>query len=156
MTLSVWRYKNSKKLHYFEPIENCYIKIHHVCFNNFNMLYKTGRKNRFFTTSTILNLIVLDDCKETRENTCLFKLYLLLYLLYLSPCLDLSLFMSYLCDRFFIFILSFIMISRVISWIETHMFFCLFFSEYVPFLDYDVMTNVNNFQIAKVQLHGVA
>ena len=32
-----------------------------------------------------------------------------LYLLYLLPCLDLGLFMLYLCDLFFIFILTFIM-----------------------------------------------
>ena len=36
-----------------------------------------------------------------------------LYLLYLSLCLELGLFMSYLCDLFFIFIFIFIMINRM-------------------------------------------
>ena len=36
-----------------------------------------------------------------------------LYLLYLLPCLDLGLFMLYLCDLFFIFILTFIMDNRM-------------------------------------------
>ena len=49
-----------------------------------------------------------------------------LYLLYLCPCLDLGLFMPYLCDLFFNFIFIFIMINRIISWIQTHLFFCLF------------------------------
>ena len=43
-----------------------------------------------------------------------------LYLLYLCPCLDLGLFMLYLCDAFFIFIFIFIMINHVISRIQTH------------------------------------
>ena len=49
-----------------------------------------------------------------------------LYLLYLCSCLDLGLFMSYLCDLFFIFIFIFIIIDHIISWIQTHLFFCLF------------------------------
>ena len=48
-------------------------------------------------------------------------------LLYLCPCLDLGLFMSYLCDIFFISIFIFIMINRIISLIQTHLFFCSFF-----------------------------
>ena len=46
----------------------------------------------------------------------------LVYLLYLCSCLDLSLFMSYLCDLFFIFIFIFIMINRIISWIHVLLF----------------------------------
>ena len=49
-----------------------------------------------------------------------------LYLLYLCPCLDLGLFMSYLCDLFFIFTFIFIMINRIISWIQIQFSFCLF------------------------------
>ena len=44
----------------------------------------------------------------------------------MRPYLDLGVFISYLCDLFFIFILIFIMINRIISWIQTHLFFCLF------------------------------
>ena len=51
-----------------------------------------------------------------------------LHLPYLCPCLDLGLFMSYLCDLFNIFIFIFIMINRMISWIERHLFFWIFFS----------------------------
>ena len=39
-----------------------------------------------------------------------------LYLPYLYPCLNLSLFMMYLCDLFFIFI----MVNHIIFWIQTH------------------------------------
>ena len=35
--------------------------------------------------------------------------------------------MPYLCDMFFIFISIFIMINRIISWKQTHLFICLFF-----------------------------
>ena len=49
------------------------------------------------------------------------------YLLYLCPCLGLGLFMSYLGDPFFIFIFIFNLINRIISWIQSHLFFYLFF-----------------------------
>ena len=41
--------------------------------------------------------------------------------------LDLGLSMSYLCDMFFIFIFFFIMINRIISWIQRNLFFHLIF-----------------------------
>ena len=44
-----------------------------------------------------------------------------IHLLYLG----LRLFMSYLSDLFFIFIFMFIMINRIILWIQTHLFPCL-------------------------------
>ena len=48
-----------------------------------------------------------------------------LCLFYLCPCLDLGLFtVSHLCNPFFIFIFIFVMISHIISWIPTYMFFC--------------------------------
>ena len=43
-----------------------------------------------------------------------------------GPCLDLGLFMLYLCDVFFIFIFIFIIINRIISSIQTYLSFCLF------------------------------
>ena len=55
-----------------------------------------------------------------------------LYLLYLCLCLNLGLFMSYLCDLFFIFIIIFIRINHIISWI--HLFFRLFL-RICPILD---------------------
>ena len=50
-----------------------------------------------------------------------------LYVLRLCPCLDLCLFISNLCDLFFIFIFIFVIVNRIISWIQTHTFLCLFF-----------------------------
>ena len=78
-----------------------------------------------------------------------------LYLLYLCPCLDLGLFMSYLCDLFFIFIFIFIKINRIVSWIQTYLFFCLFDVSYY-FWMITCMKNVNNFQMVKVQPQSVA
>ena len=49
----------------------------------------------------------------------------LFILLYLCPCL--GLFMSYLCDPFFIFIFIFVMFNCIISWMQKHLFFWLFF-----------------------------
>ena len=44
MALCIWIYYLFIKLHYFKPIENCYIKIHHEYFNDFNIVFKTGRR----------------------------------------------------------------------------------------------------------------
>ena len=48
-----------------------------------------------------------------------------LYLVYVRPCLDVDLFMTYLCDLFFFFTL--IIINQIISLKQTHFFFCKFF-----------------------------
>ena len=45
------------------------------------------------------------------------------YLVYLGSCLSLGLFMSYLCDLFFIFSLTFIVINSITSLKQTHLFF---------------------------------
>ena len=79
-----------------------------------------------------------------------------IYFLYLGPCLDLGLVMSYLCVLFFFSFSIFIMINRIILSIQTHLFFCLFLEYVLLFLDDYAMKNVNNFQIAKVQPQGVA
>ena len=64
--------------------------------------------------------------------------------------------MSHLCNLFLIFIFIFIMVNRMISSIQTHFIFFLFLEYILLFLDDNVMKNVNNFQIAKVQPQGVA
>ena len=46
-----------------------------------------------------------------------------LYTLYLCSFLDLGLFMSYICDLFFIFFFIFITINCIISWTQTHLLF---------------------------------
>ena len=47
--------------------------------------------------------------------------------LYLCPCLDLGLSILYLCDLFFIFTFISVGSNRITSWIQIHLFFCLFF-----------------------------
>ena len=61
------------KPHYFKPIESCYIKTHHVFFNDFNIPLKncTSLENRLFITRTFLNLTFSEHffaIKETRQN----------------------------------------------------------------------------------------
>ena len=46
-----------------------------------------------------------------------------LHLSYFCSYLDLQLYMSYLCDLFFIFNFIFILINRIISWVDTHVLF---------------------------------
>ena len=89
-------------------------------------------KQRFFSTQRQCWLTFSWIELQTLLRCCLIHIIIIilrhvLYLLYLCPCLDLGLFMSYLCDLFFIFIFIFIMINRIISWIQTYLFFCLFF-----------------------------
>ena len=69
-----------------KSIENSYIKIHHVYFNYFNILFKTVRhrkidflQTRLFWISLSINIFLaikdysfLYNCKETRKNKCLF------------------------------------------------------------------------------------
>ena len=50
-----------------------------------------------------------------------------LCLVYLFQCLDLGLFMSYLCDLFFIIVFFFILINHIFSLKQTHLIFCTFF-----------------------------
>ena len=47
---------------YFKPIENCYIKIHHVCSNGSNLLFKVLRhwKIDFFQLRCFLNSILMN------------------------------------------------------------------------------------------------
>ena len=76
-----------------------------------------------------------------------------LYLVYVCPCLGLGLFMSYLCDLYFIFSLIFIVINHITSFRQTY-FFCAFLENLLLCLDDNV--DEEHFQIAKVQPHGVA
>ena len=58
-----------------------------------------------------------------------------LYLIFSCPCLSLVLFMLCLCDLFYMFIFIFIIANRMISWIQIHLFFCLFLEYVLLFLD---------------------
>ena len=72
-----------------------------------------------------------------------------LYLLYLRPCLDLGLFLLYLCDLIFIFILIFVMINRMNT--DTLVLLLIFqnMSYYLWMITW--MKNVHNFWVGKVQ-----
>ena len=63
----------------------------------------------------------------------------ILYLLYLCPCLRLGLFMSNLCDLFFIFSPIFIVVNHATSFKQAYLFFVLFL-EYLPLFSND---NIN-------------
>ena len=66
MALFVWIYALFiKKKTFFQSIENGYIKIHHVYFNNFNILFKTVRHQkidflqpRLFLISLSMNIFI--------------------------------------------------------------------------------------------------
>ena len=77
------------------------------------------------------------------------------YLLYLCSCLDLGLFMSFMCDLLLTFIfVSLWLINRIISW-KHPLFFC--FLEYVLlFKMITWMKNGNKFEIVKVRPQNVA
>ena len=76
--------------------------------------------NAFFSTqphccltSLLLELQMLRRCCLIHISIIILRHFL--YLLYLWPHIYLGLFMLYLCDLFFIFIFTFIMINRIIS-----------------------------------------
>ena len=77
----------------------------------------------------------------------------ILYLLYMCPCLDLGLLISYQCDLLFIFSFIFIVINHITSFKQTYLFFVHFLERLLLFLDDNV--EANNFQIAKDQPQGV-
>ena len=62
----------------------------------------------------------------------------ILYLVYLCPCLGFGLFMSYICDLFFIFSLAFIIINPITSLKQTHLFFAHFLEYLLLLLDDNV------------------
>ena len=60
---------------------------------------------------------------------------LLIFRIFICPCLGLGLLMSYLCDLFFIFIFIFIIMSHTISLKQSHLFFTHFLEYTLLFLD---------------------
>ena len=73
-----------------------------------------------------------------------------LYLLFSCPCLELGLYMFYLCDLFLNFIFILIMINRIISWLQAYLFFYLFVRICPIIFGWQHGWRMNNFQIAKV------
>ena len=80
----------------------------------------------------------------------------ILCLVYLCSCLCLGLFMSYLCDLFFVFSLIFIVINHTSSLKETYLFLAHFQNVSYYFWMITWMKKVNNFQKLKVQPKDVA
>ena len=74
-------------------------------------------------------------------------------LLYMCPCLDQGLFMSYVCDLFFIFIFIFIMINQIISWIWTHFFFNCYLAVPRPTLGYSQGDSLTNLMLITAFVH---
>ena len=81
-------------------------------------------KQRFFSTQpqrcltlSWIKLRMLLRCCLIHKSIIILRHSL--YLLYFCTFLDLVLFMSDLCDLFFIFIVIFTMINHIISWIQT-------------------------------------
>ena len=71
------------------------------------------------------------------SHIAIIVLRYILCLVYLCPCLDLFLFMLYLCDPFFIFSLIFIIINHIISLKQDTLVF-------VHFLEYLILVSDNN------------
>ena len=80
----------------------------------------------------------------------------ILYLVHLCPCPGLYPFMSYLCNPFLTFNLIFILINHIISLKQKHLFFVHFLEYLILVLDDNMDKKVLNFQIAKIQPHGIA
>ena len=80
----------------------------------------------------------------------------ILHLVHLCPRLGLYLFMSYICDLFFIFSFVFVVIDHITSLKQTHLFFVRFSEHRLLFLDDNVDEKSEQFQIANVQPQGVA
>ena len=76
----------------------------------------------------------------------------ILYLVHLSPCL--GLFMSYLCDLFFIFSLIFIVINHITSIKQTHLFFAQFLEYLLLFQDNKVDEENQYFSNSKSSASG--
>ena len=94
--------------------------------------YTLFYEQRFFSTQPPRCLILSWIELQMSLKCCLIHITIIImrniiYLLYLRPCLHLSLFMSNLRDLFFIFIVIFIMFNCLISWIQTHLLFRLLF-----------------------------
>ena len=78
----------------------------------------------------------------------------ILYLVYFSPCLSLGLFMSYLCDFFYLIFTAF---NHITLFKQTYFFFVHVLGYFLLFLDDGTwLKKANNFQVAKIQPQGTA
>ena len=119
----------------------CFLKNHMNPGKVFFYFHKTYSrffyKQRFFNSGCLtfswIELQILLRCCLIHISIIIVRQFLYIldttfyYIYTLCPWLDLGLFISYHCDLFFIFIFISAMINGIISWIQTHSFFCLFF-----------------------------
>ena len=101
-------------------------------------------KQRFFSTQPQWCLFFSWIELQILLRCCLIHISIIIvrhfsHVLYLCSCLDLGLFISYLC---FIFTFVFIMINRIISLIQKNWSFCLFFTRCTIILDNNVGSSV--------------
>ena len=100
------------------------------------------KSNAFFkSTLVLLNFSWIE--LQMLLRCCLIHITIIilrnkLYLVYLCLCLDLGLFISYLCDLFFIFSLIFIVINHIISFKHTYLFFVHCSEYFLIFLEDNV------------------
>ena len=78
----------------------------------------------------------------------------ILYLVYLSKCLDLGLFVSYLCNLFFIFSLIFISINNISPLKQTYLLFVYFLEYLLLFLDDNMDEESKHFSNSKSSPSG--
>ena len=96
----------------------------------------------FFNSASVLLNFIMNWASKIAScyliHITIITLSYNLYLVYLCPCLGLSLFMSYLCDLFFIFSLRFIVINHITSFKQTYLFFVYFLEYFLLLLDDNV------------------
>ena len=81
-------------------------------------------------------------------------LRLILYFVYLCPCLSRGLLMSYLCDLFYIFSLISIAINYITSLKQAHLAFAQFFKYLLLFLDNNLNRESEKFSKSKSLASG--
>ena len=78
----------------------------------------------------------------------------ILYLEHLFPRLGLVLFMSYLCDLFFIFSISFIITNHIISSKQSNLFFAYFFEYLILIFEDNINEQTEEFSKSKSSASG--
>ena len=128
------RKRHSKCFHGFSL--TCSTKEVIKLFNRGNLIaIKLSNKGwmKLYEVIKLMLLQMLLRCCSIRISYIILRHFL--YLQYLCPCLELGLYMPYLCDQFFFFIFILIMINSIILWKLTHLFCWLFLEYAILFFD---------------------
>ena len=106
----------------FAPLAICTLSVCKVCYKHFfSKQHLFSAQLQCCLNFSWIELQMLLSC--CLIHIAIIILSHILYLVYLYPCLDLGLFMSYLCDLFFIPGLIFISINHISSFKQTSLFF---------------------------------